>query len=78
MCALAHALIHFFPLCFSIILFSSIAINEKGSNLQSLLKRSNAAVRAGRRSSVVAVTKQVRKVKINHLKQEEIEELKRE
>lgn len=71
---LHHALIHFF---FSLFLSSLllIAINEKGSNLQNLLKRSNAAVRAGRRSSVVAVMKQVRKVKINHLKEEEIEEL---
>ena len=67
-------MIHFF---FSLFLSSLllIAINEKGSNLQNLLKRSNAAVRAGRRSSVVAVMKQVRKVKINHLKEEEIEEL---
>ena len=67
-------MIHFF---FSLFLSSLllIAINEKGSNLQNLLKRSNAAVRAGRRSSVVAVMKQVRKVKINHLEEEEIEEL---
>jgi len=68
-------LIHFFFSLFLSSLLFSIAINEKGSNLQNLLKRSNAAVRAGRRSSVVAVMKQVRKVKINHLKEEEIGEL---
>ena len=48
---------------------NNISIQEKGRNLKSLLNRSNAAIRASRRTSVVDVMQQARKVKQHHLEE---------